>query len=149
LHDKINIRLGFMGKKRWIHKKKKGSLYRHSQKRLNGLETQFAAMLKRLGIKFRAQYILKDRIYDFYLPEYETLIEVDGDYWHCNPRKYPSGPVNKMQTENRKNDVYKDSLAKAWGFNLLRIWEYDIRNKGGYVSKNLIAALEAIKKGEK
>ena len=138
-----------MKKKRFSRKYKRGSLLRHSQTRLNGLEKQFAGILNRLGIKFKAQYVLKDKIYDFYLPEYETLVEVDGDYWHCNPRKYPRGPINEVQKKNIRNDRYKDSLAKVWGFRLLRVWEYDIKNRTSYVSSNLVIALVEMKRGGK
>jgi len=136
-----------MKKKSYRRLKKKSSIFKHSKAKMNGLETKFAKMLTELGIKFKAQHILKDKIYDFYLPDYGILIEVDGDYYHCNPRKYPKGPINKMQKKNLKNDAYKDNLAKAWGFELIRIWEYDIVNMGSVVSRKLRLLLET-KKGK-
>lgn len=112
---------------------------------MNGLETKFAKILTDLGIKFKSQHVLKGKIYDFYLPDYELLIEVDGDYYHCNPRKYPKGPINKMQRKNIRNDIYKNALAKSWGFELIRIWEYDIVNMGSVVSRNMKILLETKK----
>ena len=52
------------------------------------LEELFANdFLKKNDIKYIYQFEAKDihRYYDFYLPDRNTLIEVDGDYWHCNP----------------------------------------------------------------
>jgi len=136
-----------MAKRRHVHRKKKGSLLRHSKTKMNGLETRFSKILIDIVVKFKSQYVLKDKIYDFYLPEYGILIEVDGDYYHCNPRKYPRGAINKMQRKNIRNDNYKDSLAKAWGFQLIRVWEYDINNMGAVVSRKLKLLLET-KKGK-
>jgi hypothetical protein len=33
-------------------------------------------------------YIIESKIFDVYLPQYNLLIEYNGDYWHCNPKKY-------------------------------------------------------------
>lgn len=48
------------------------------------LEKDFAKnFLEKLGVKYIWQFEAKDikRWYDFYLPEHNLLIEVDGGYW--------------------------------------------------------------------
>lgn len=51
------------------------------------------------------------------------VIEVNGDYFHCNPFIFPGGPINKMQAHS----VIKDKAKRAWlasnGYDLLEIWE--------------------------
>jgi very-short-patch-repair endonuclease len=37
-------------------------------------------MLKELGISYKTQFRVGYKFYDFYLPDSNTLIEVDGDY---------------------------------------------------------------------
>lgn len=56
----------------------------HPQYGTSKLETKFATeFLDKLGIKYITQYEAKDikRFYDFYLPDSNILIEIDGDYW--------------------------------------------------------------------
>ena len=91
-------------------------------------EVKFAKMLKELKIKFETQKVLGNKIYDFYIPSANILVEVDGDYYHGNPLIYENKDLNKMQKRNMKNDKFKDVLAKGNGFKLERVWEYDLNN---------------------
>lgn len=106
------------------------------------LEELFANdFLKKNDIKYIYQFEAKDihRYYDFYLPDRNTLIEVDGDYWHCNPIKFKK--KNLVQYKSGIVDTIKDNWAKLHGIKLIRIWENDIRNNSQKV--NLI--LENVK----
>lgn len=91
-------------------------------------EKIFAGMMKELGIEFESQKVIDNKIYDFYIPSKNMIIEIDGDYFHANPLIYESEDLNKMQIRNVKNDKYKDILAKGRGFKLERAWEYDLNN---------------------
>ena len=77
--------------------------------------------------------------YDFYLPDYKIIIEVDGDFFHSNPKFYPNGPIYKTQIKNNLNDQLKNQWAKDNGFKLFRFWEDDIKN-------NLQQIIEILKK---
>lgn len=66
------------------------------------------------------------KIYDFYLPEYDVLIEADGDYWHGNPEFFQN--LNEIQNININNDIFKNRLAEQEGFLLIRFWENQIKN---------------------
>jgi len=95
------------------------------------LEYEFQEIfLNKLNIKNIHSYYIKQikAFYDFYLPEYNILIEVDGDFYHCNPIKYPNGPIYETQEKNIKRDQIKNQYAKDNGFKLLRFWETDIKN---------------------
>jgi len=103
------------------------------------LEVTFQNLLKELNIPFQCQFQLDYKFYDFKIKGKKILIEVDGDYWHCNPKKYPDGPINKKQQFAIKNDKFKNLLAKKSGYTLIRVWEEDI-------NKRPLVVLEKLKK---
>jgi very-short-patch-repair endonuclease len=114
-------------------------------------ETSIEKIIKELlidnKIKFKKNFHIyfndKDcKIYDFFLPEYNILIEADGDYWHGNPQYFSI--LNEIQVINKKNDLFKDELAKQEGYLLLRFWENQIKNAN---FEDIF--LEAIKHGKK
>lgn len=65
--------------------------------------------------------------YDFYLPGKRTLVEVDGDYWHAHPDKFPV--LDETQKWNRNFDSRKNELAAQLGLRLVRVWESDVMNE--------------------
>lgn len=100
-------------------------------------ELKVEKILKGLGIQYECQKILDDVIYDFYLPEHRVMIEVDGDYYHGNPAVYQEHQLNGMQLKNKKNDIYKDHLAKGLGYDVIRFWEKDINEKPRLIQNQL------------
>lgn len=50
---------------------------------------------------------------DFYLPEFNLILEADGKYWH----NYPFGT---------EQDSIRNAEIKEAGYNLLRVWEGEI-----------------------
>lgn len=65
-------------------KKKKFPRKKHKEYGTSKLEEKFAKeFLERLGIEYIYQFKAESigRYYDFYLPEANLIIEVDGDYW--------------------------------------------------------------------
>lgn len=73
--------------------------------------------------------------YDFVIPELKICVEFNGDYWHCNPKKYDalfehrqSGLTAKEIWE--KDKVKHDCLIKERGIDILVVWESDdLENK--------------------
>jgi very-short-patch-repair endonuclease len=63
-------------------------------------------------------------VYDFYLPKLNLIIETDGVYWHG--KGLSENQMNDMQKKHKRNDEYKNYLAKKNNFKLLRIWEDEI-----------------------
>jgi very-short-patch-repair endonuclease len=100
-------------------------------------EREMNQILKELKVEFEPQKIVGFKIYDFYVPKSNLLIEVDGDYFHANPKVYTEGDLNSMQKRNIKNDVFKDTLANGRGYNLIRVWESDLANKYEEVKSNI------------
>ena len=93
------------------------------------LETIFETdILKKLKVQYQKQFYAKDikRYYDFYIPELNVLIEVDGDYYHSYGKIYEE--MTPMQKKNHRVDEIKNEWAALHGYALIRIWEHDIRN---------------------
>lgn len=106
----------------------------------SNLEYKFEVILELLEIKYIHSYLIKEinKIYDFYIPEHNILIEIDGDFWHCNPDTKYSLPECKTQEINIKNDKFKTQWAKDNGYKLLRFWENDINNNIKQVKQTLL-----------
>ncbi len=94
--------------------------------RISKPEIKIAKILDSLNIEYKSQFYLNKSYFDFYIPEYNMLIEVDGNYYHCNPRIYVNGPVNEWQKGKIDNDNRKNRIAEDNGYRLIRIWEDEI-----------------------
>lgn len=91
------------------------------------LEARFASFLKKSGIYWISQYKIKNKYYDFFLPKYRLLIEIDGDYIHTN-NKAGHFITNHFKKKIFRNDALKNLIAETAGFKLIRIWETDLNN---------------------
>lgn len=94
-------------------------------------EIEVEKYLKDNNIEYKYNYELCGKLYDFYIPSINTLIEVDGIYWHGKNKKI--NDLNETQVRNRKNDQIKDRLAVDNGYNLIRIWEDEVKNVSKYI----------------
>lgn len=118
------------------------------------LEQDFAHdFLDKMKVNYIWQYEAKDikRSYDFYLPDSNILIEVDGDYWHVNPKKYDVNDWGSL-TPTQKKDIRVDELKNKWallhGIPIYRIWEDDIRHQPEKVLKELKEVVKIHKHGK-
>jgi hypothetical protein len=120
------------------------------------LEAYFAHnFLDKLGLKYIYQYEAKDigRFFDFAITVYDevpfitenkdgiyclkqegqiipiaVIIEIDGGYYHSDPRVVNEKKLNPMQKHNKFVDFLKNKWCDLHGYPLLRLWEYDIKN---------------------
>ena len=110
---------------REIRKKMKGSQEYGTSK----LEERFARdFLDKLELNYIYQYKMVSigRYLDFMLTDYRVAIEIDGDYWHSNPKLYEEKDLNKTQKWSKKVDEMKNKWCSRNGVPLIRIWESDI-----------------------
>ena len=75
------------------------------------------------------EYLVNKYSFDF---RYKNiLIEINGDYWHCNPKLYKPFEFNKVigkyAHEIWKKDELKKKTAEDEGYLVYIIWEYDYR----------------------
>lgn len=87
-------------------------------------EKSFALMLEELGIEYETQKIVGGKIYDFYIPVKNMLIEVDGDYWHSKDKELKE--MTMVQKKTFYNDLRKNAIAKNFGYELERVWEGEL-----------------------
>ena len=137
----------------------------HKKYGTSKLEYYFATnFLDRLGLKYIYQYKADDmkRFFDFAIVETlsdevitETksgmisidqsrqkyniiaLIEVEGEYWHSDPRIMEGKEMNNIQKKNKKVDEIKNNWCIEHHIPLIRFWEYDINNDGSSVLNKL------------
>lgn len=83
-------------------------------------ERKIEEQLVALGVPFVREFSILMFDYDFYLPEENILIEVDGDFWH--PGDIENATYN-FQKKNYINDIKKNCIAKAKGIDIIRIRE--------------------------
>lgn len=85
-------------------------------------------ILSKLDINYICEFQIGYYLFDIFLPDYQILIEVDGDYWHCNPLIFPNGPKTKTQLINIARDKRKNEYCIENNLRLIRLWEFDILN---------------------
>lgn len=93
-------------------------------KRVSSFERKVEIFLEEINVKFKKQFIInscKDILplpFDFYLSDYNTLIEVDGQQ-HFEAIECFGGREALLQTQ--KHDKIKTEYCKKWDIPLLRI----------------------------
>lgn len=91
---------------------------------------------KQLNIEFFTHYWVNEITHAYqcdiliypqpnFMCEKKTIIEVDGDWWHGNPIRFPI--PNQMQKEQIEEDACRNEELRAAGFNVIRLWETDIK----------------------
>jgi G:T-mismatch repair DNA endonuclease (very short patch repair protein) len=73
---------------------------------------------------------------DIFLPEYNIIIECNGDYWHCNPKIYDGGFFNKKIRKTASEiwlyDKIKYESFQNIGYKIITVWEYDWNNNDNF-----------------
>lgn len=114
------------------------------------LEKKFAKeFLDKLGVNYVWQFEAKEigRFYDFFLPDYGIITEIDGSYFHNDPRVVSQDKIKPMHKKNMRVDEEKNKWADIHHYRLLRFWEKDINENPTRVLKELKEALK--EEGEK
>jgi len=101
------------------------------------LESKFETILNLLNIKYEFQHEFQKRLFDFKIKDKNILIEVDGDFYHCNPNSKHSEVLYETQSLTKKNDNYKNTLCQNHGMILLRYWEKDINERPEWIISEL------------
>ena len=84
----------------------------------SSIELKVKEQLDKYGIKYIQQKPINHGhfIVDFYLPEYQLVVECNGDYWHNLPHR-----------KERDKELEKYVLSK--GKDLLWLWEHEINDE--------------------
>ena len=85
------------------------------------------SMLDDLGIEYVNEKCFEYYAVDNYLPKQNLVIEVMGDFWHCNPVKYSSCSYYEIHKKRIPRDKAKSTYFKnQYGIKILYLWETDI-----------------------
>lgn len=98
--------------------------------------------IKPLNIKYIRQFYINEikQFCDILIPDYKVIIEINGGYWHCDPRFY-NGAINETQQHKIDKDIIKYNWAKENHYQIIVIWEYDILNNINQIKKQINDAL--------
>lgn len=140
--DKHKENLSIVGKKRWssFKEREKQSHRRMVWMKENNytvkskIEDIINIILISFGLKENIDYERQSYVrdiksyYDFKIFKNNIFIEVDGDFWHCNPNTKHKQPTYEAQFKNLKKDKIKNNWCNENNYTLIRFWEDDINN---------------------
>jgi len=106
-------------------------------------EKIYEELLKFSGLKENIDYFkqknIEDKSIDFYIPLSKTCVFIDGDFWHCNPKKFNDNFLHPRKQMTAKqiweHDKNISSLLQSKGYKVVRIWESEINAKEGNKDK--------------
>lgn len=120
-------------------------------KKDSSIEIKLQDFLTLLKIEFVThKYINIKHSYqcDIYIPSLNLIIEADGDFFHMNPNKFKSeekifkNGITAKEKWKLDNSRTKELLEK--GYNVMRIWENEIRRMTLNGFKNKLMEVEQI-----
>lgn len=83
-------------------------------------------LLDELGIQYSNEEPFEYYAVDNYITESNLIIEVMGDFWHCNPQKYKSVEYDIQQRRVIKDKAKHTYFKQYYDIDILYIWEKDI-----------------------
>ena len=87
-------------------------------------------LLDRLHITYINEYDCKYFAIDNYLPQYNLMIEVMGDFWHSSPIRYRADQLRDVQRKIIAKDKRKHTyIERSHGVQILYLWESDIYHR--------------------
>lgn len=106
--------------------------------RVSSLEKRIDDILCELKFTKTTQFYLKITnkkryFYDFYLNDYNLILEIQGDYWHANPLIYNENDIlfyrfGKIKAADIwEKDRLKKEAAINHNYDIIYIWEHDIK----------------------
>lgn len=88
------------------------------------------------GLRFRVQIRKLPGTPDIVLPKYKTAVFVNGCFWHghegCKYFRLPKSNVEFWKEKIERNiERDRESMQALldWGWNVIRVWECELRNK--------------------
>lgn len=126
----IRRRISFLGMDKYVSKletipEKKVKLI------LQENNIEYKSQVKVSGTRFIIDFVINDNI----------AIEVQGDYWHCNPKIYINGPKNKIQARKIDDDKRKKVILEEKGYNVIYLWESDIIKNLDEIEKHILTLI--------
>lgn len=113
---------------------------KHKEYGTSKLEEKFAKeFLDKLGVKYVYQFKAESigRYFDFRIIPNGPIFEIQGGYWHADPRLYEGKELNPTQKKNIRVDEHKKKWALTNGIPIYYFWEKDINENPEKVLKEI------------
>lgn len=117
-----------------------------SGNRISSLEVKVAAELASQNIEYVQQKRIGRYYADFYIPDINTIIEVNGCHWHACEYCGCDGSVHgKEAWEIMARDEIRTMFLQEQGYNVLFWWEHSIKDtrKFNYLVNKLKRVIES------
>jgi DNA mismatch endonuclease (patch repair protein) len=134
-------------------KKKRSEVMSLIKSKETKIEISFRKGLSEKGLKYRknsSKYFGKP---DIVFASHKIVIFIDSCFWHgCKihgrmptaNKKYWADKIKR----NKERDTEVSKHYKKLGWHIIRIWEHDIKNKGGKVVNKIQKLIEEQKNNE-
>lgn len=92
----------------------------------SSLEDIFGSILDEYGIAYQRQKVIGRSCVDFYLPAKNTVIEIQGCYWHgC----LYCGFDNEQHQLWRSRDAKRNDAIRTKGYHVDELWEHEFQGR--------------------
>lgn len=136
------------------HKDHMEKLYNGRNKAINEnkffdskLEKRICNIFNDLNLSFIRQFHFSNykHPYDFKLLNTHIIIEINGDFWHCNPNIYNENYYHKIKHKTAK-EIWEDDkkhieIANKHNHKVIEIWESDMSSMNDIELTNYIKEL--------
>lgn len=121
----------------------KSELFGNNSKQIDtSIELFVKEILEENGYDYIFQKAIRWCNYDFYLPNQNVALEIEGEYWHCDPRVYPNGPKNSIQCKNLEKNKMKQEICKSQNIPLIRVHEHDIKKDKERTKQQILECIQ-------
>lgn len=122
----------------WRQHMIQSNLVQQHKKGLNNLELLGQKILQDIGVPFQEQFLMFDKfLVDVFLPDYNIVIQWDGDYWHGY-----NGAKDERQKNRQKLDKSQDAYMRKSGVKVLRFWEHEVKKEREKVIEAISRAIQ-------
>jgi very-short-patch-repair endonuclease len=93
-------------------------------------------MLDEHGVRYLRQKEIGHYHVDFYLPQTNSVVEVQGCYWHgC----LQCGHDDAFHRTRRRQDASRHTYLRRKGYQVELLWEHDFRQEATAISTMILA----------
>jgi G:T-mismatch repair DNA endonuclease (very short patch repair protein) len=93
-------------------------------------------LMESVGMRFSRNEPLYGKFFvDFAITDTNILIEVFGDYWHCNRKIFSEPRASQIKQEGR--DRSRLAYLRKCGHKVIVFWEQDIKSKSSKITRIL------------
>lgn len=124
-------------------RKKRSEIMSLVRSRDSDIETDFRKKLHRQGFRYLKNSLKYFGRPDIVLPKYKTVIFIDSCFWHgCKKHCQLPTTREKFWKDKINSNIQRDKLVnkyyKDMKWNVIRIWEHDLKKKNFIFDVNKI-----------